>query len=51
MIVLAGAFGTFMGYVFLGLLALPVTAMLNRALGKERALLAWSGQSISTLPR
>ncbi len=43
MIVLAGAFGTFMGYVFLGLLALPVTAMLHRAIGKERALLAWSG--------
>ncbi|MDA1194619.1 MAG: tetratricopeptide repeat protein [Planctomycetota bacterium] len=42
MIVLAGAFATFMGYVLLGLLALPVTAMLNKSLGKEKALLLWS---------
>ncbi|MDF1700495.1 MAG: tetratricopeptide repeat protein, partial [Planctomycetota bacterium] len=42
MIVLAGAFGTFVGYVFLGLLALPFTAMLNKSLGKEKALLLWS---------
>lgn len=42
MIVLAGAFGTFVGFVFLGLLALPFTAMLNKALGKEKALLLWS---------
>ena len=42
MIILAGAFGTFVGFVFLGLLALPVTAMLNKSLGKEKALLLWS---------
>ena len=42
MIVLAGAFGTFVGFVFLGLLALPFTAMLDKSLGKEKALLLWA---------
>lgn len=42
MIVLAGAFATFIGFVFLGLLALPFTAMLNKSLGKEKALLLWA---------
>ena len=37
-----GAFGTFMLFLFLALLALPVTAMLDRLLGKEKALLAYA---------
>jgi tetratricopeptide (TPR) repeat protein len=41
MLVLAGAFGTFVLFLFLGLGALAVTAALDRALGKERALLAY----------
>jgi tetratricopeptide (TPR) repeat protein len=40
--VLASAFGTFMGFVFAGLLALAITAGLDRKVGKERALLGWT---------
>ena len=39
---LAGAFGTFVLFLFLGLLALPVTAMLDKSLGKEKALLLYA---------
>lgn len=42
-LVVAGAFGTFMLYLLLGLLALPVTAALDKALGKEKALLLYAG--------
>ena len=40
--ILAAAFGTFMLFVALGLGALAVTAVLDRALGKERALLLYA---------
>ncbi len=43
MIFIAGAFGTFVLFLFLGLLALPVTAALDKGLGKEKALLLYSG--------
>jgi tetratricopeptide (TPR) repeat protein len=42
-LVVAGAFGTFMLYLLFGLLALPVTAALDKAIGKEKALLAYTG--------
>ena len=42
MIILAGAFATFLGLTFLGLLALPFTALLDKSLGKEKALLLWA---------
>ncbi|MEZ6007600.1 MAG: tetratricopeptide repeat protein [Planctomycetota bacterium] len=42
-LVVAGAFGTFMLYLLLGLLALPVTAALDKTLGKEKALLVYAG--------
>jgi tetratricopeptide (TPR) repeat protein len=41
-LVLAGAFGTFLLFVVLGLGALAVTAALDRVLGKERALLLYA---------
>ncbi len=41
-LVLAGAFGTFVIFVFLGLLALPVTAALDKSIGKEKALLLYA---------
>jgi tetratricopeptide (TPR) repeat protein len=41
-LVLAGAFGTFMLFVLLGLGALVATAALDRAMGKERALLLYA---------
>lgn len=40
--VVASAFGTFVLFLFLGLLALPVTAMLDKSLGKEKALLLYA---------
>ncbi|MFV1957960.1 MAG: hypothetical protein ACC662_00970, partial [Planctomycetota bacterium] len=43
MIILAGAFLTFLGFLFAGLLALAITALLDRSMGKERALLLWTG--------
>jgi tetratricopeptide (TPR) repeat protein len=42
MIVLAAAFGTFVLFLFLGLLALPVTAVLDKGIGKEKALLLYA---------
>jgi tetratricopeptide (TPR) repeat protein len=42
MLVVAGAFGTFMLFVLAGLGALAFTAMLDRSIGKERALLLWA---------
>ncbi|MDJ0520440.1 MAG: tetratricopeptide repeat protein [Planctomycetota bacterium] len=41
-LVLAGAFGTFVIFLFLGLIALPVTAALDKSLGKEKALLLYA---------
>lgn len=41
-LVIAGAFGTFLLFVLLGLGALAVTAALDRTLGKERALLLYA---------
>ncbi|MHC5011242.1 MAG: tetratricopeptide repeat protein [Planctomycetota bacterium] len=43
MIVVASAFGTFMLFVLLGLVALAVTAALDKVMGKERALLLYVG--------
>lgn len=43
MMVLAGAFVTFLGFLFAGLLALAFTVLLDRQLGKERALLLFAG--------
>ena len=40
-VILAGAFGTFVLFLFLGLLALPVTAALDKVMGKEKALLLY----------
>jgi predicted Zn-dependent protease len=40
--VLAGTFTTFLLFLVLGLAALAVTAALDKAIGKERALLAWA---------
>jgi len=42
-IILAGAFGTFALFLLLGLLALPVTAMLDKSIGKEKGLLIYAG--------
>src|SRR5262245_18031195 len=42
MIVAAGFFISFLLFLALGLLALVVTAALDKAMGKERALLLWS---------
>ena len=42
MIVLAGAFGTFVLFLFLGFLALPVTAMFDKSIGKEKGLLVYA---------
>ena len=42
MVVLAGAFGTFALFLLLGLGALAVTALLDRSLGKERALFGYA---------
>jgi tetratricopeptide (TPR) repeat protein len=41
-VLLAAFFGTFLLFLALGLLALVVTAALDRSLGKERALLAYA---------
>ena len=44
MIVLAaGAFLTFVGFLFAGLLALAITAALDKSLGKEKTLLLYTG--------
>ena len=43
MIVLAGAFLTFVGFLFAGLLALVFAVGLDRKLGKEKALLLFTG--------
>ena len=43
MIVLAGAFLTFVGFLFAGLLAIAATVVLDKSLGKEKALLLFSG--------
>ncbi len=43
MITLAAAFLTFVGFLFAGLLALVITAALDKQIGKEKALLLWSG--------
>ncbi len=42
MIILAGAFGTFVIFLFLGLLALPASAMLDKSVGKEKGLLIYA---------
>lgn len=42
MVLAAGFFVTFLLFLALGLLALLVTAALDRAMGKERALLLWA---------
>jgi tetratricopeptide (TPR) repeat protein len=42
MLVLAAGFGTFLLFLALGLLALAVTAALDKALGKEKALLLYA---------
>jgi tetratricopeptide (TPR) repeat protein len=42
MIVLAAAFGTFVLFLFFGLLALPVTAVLDKSIGKEKGLLIYA---------
>lgn len=41
-LIVAGAFGTFMLYVLLGLLALPATAALDRSVGKEKGLFIYA---------
>jgi tetratricopeptide (TPR) repeat protein len=41
-VLVAAFFGTFLLFLALGLLALLVTAALDRAIGKERALLLWA---------
>jgi hypothetical protein len=41
MTLLASAFGSFVLFTFLGLLSLVVAAMLDRKVGKERALFGW----------
>jgi len=40
--VLAGAFGTFVLFLFLGLIALLVTAVLDKSIGKEKGLLVYA---------
>ena len=42
MIILAGALGTFVLFLFLGFIALPVTAALDKSIGKEKGLLLYT---------
>ncbi len=42
-LLLGAAFGTFMLFLLLGVLALPVTAALDKVIGKEKGLLLYAG--------